>query len=391
MSALAAPAVEATGPADTTGSGRWRRARWPLLVGVLLIAAVVLRVLTQDPTGTGARLDPDGAGRDGARAVTRVLADQGVAVDVARDAAALERARPGADTTVVVSSSEALGPSTVDRLVEAADGARVVVVEPGPALLDLLPLPARTPDPAAGTEEPLGACPDPLFTDLRLVVDARDTVDAVAGSVSCFDRSLVLGPDLVLLGAGDLLTNDQVLRGDNAAIALRLLGARDRLVWYVPDATDLGGEDAVSLRSLLPAPVVPGLTLLGLTMLAVILWRGRRLGRLAIEPLPVVVRALETTLSRGRLYHRIGDRAHTAAVLRRATRRRLAARLGLAGAARGATVPTPVLLAALTARLPGRTDLDDLLADEAPTPAHDRALVDLARALTQLEEEVRRP
>ena len=44
------------------------------------------------------------------------------------------------------------------------------------------------------------------------------------------------------------------------------------------------------------------LWLLGIAMLAVIWWRGRRLGALASEPLPVTVRSLETTEARGRLY-----------------------------------------------------------------------------------------
>ncbi len=38
----------------------------------------------------------------------------------------------------------------------------------------------------------------------------------------------------MLFGADQALTNDQILRADNAAVALRLLGQDDRLVWYVP-------------------------------------------------------------------------------------------------------------------------------------------------------------
>ena len=57
---------------------------------------------------------------------------------------------------------------------------------------------------------------------------------------------------LVLFGADQALTNDQVLRADNAAVALRLLGQDDRLVWYVPSLDDLVGDDGVSLQQ--PAP-----------------------------------------------------------------------------------------------------------------------------------------
>ena len=55
----------------------------------------------------------------------------------------------------------------------------------------------------------------------------------------------------------------------------------------------------------------------------------RRLGRLVREPLPVVVRAVETTERRGRLYRRAGDRARAAAVLRLAPADRLARRLAV--------------------------------------------------------------
>ena len=47
------------------------------------------------------------------------------------------------------------------------------------------------------------------------------------------------------------------------------------------------------------------------------LWRGRRLGPLVVEPLPVVVKAVESTQGRGRLYRRVRDRAHAAGILPR--------------------------------------------------------------------------
>ena len=103
-------------------------------------------------------------------------------------------------------------------------------------------------------------------------------------------------------------------------MALRLLGQRDRLVWYVPEAADLVGDDGVSLRTLLPEWILPGLWIAGATVLALLLWRVRRLGPLVTEPLPVTVKAIETTQSRGRLYRKAGDRAHAAQALRRAAR-----------------------------------------------------------------------
>ena len=65
-----------------------------------------------------------------------------------------------------------------------------------------------------------------------------------------------------------------MLRADNAAVALRLLGQHDRLVWYVPSLDDLVGDDGVSLTTLLPDWLRPGLWLAALAVLALLLWRG---------------------------------------------------------------------------------------------------------------------
>ena len=58
---------------------------------------------------------------------------------------------------------------------------------------------------------------------------------------------------------------------------------------------------------------LPGLWIAGATVVALLLWRVRRLGPLVTEPLPVIVKAIETARSRGRLYRKAGDRAHAAA------------------------------------------------------------------------------
>ena len=173
-------------------------------------------------------------------------------------------------------------------------------------------------------------CVDPLFDGLTVEVDAA----VVYQGGDCFPGDLgavVLRPgdSLMLFGADQAFTNDQVLRADNAAVALRVMGQDRRLVWYVPSLADLAAGEGVSLTSLLPRWIFPGLWVAGLVLVAVVVWRGRRLGALASEPLPVVVRAVETTRSLGRLYRRAGDRAHAADSLRRSARARCAERLRL--------------------------------------------------------------
>jgi len=169
-------------------------------------------------------------------------------------------------------------------------------------------------------------------------------------------------------------------------VALRLLGQDERLVWYVPSIDDLVGDDGVSLQTLLPRWVRPALALLAVVMVTVILWRSRRLGALSTEPLPVVVRAVETTRSLGRLYRRSGDRDHAAESLRRAARSRLTERLRL-----GSTTPADVL-AREVARRTGRTEEEvvGVLGPAGVVPSSDRDLINLARQLTELDREVRR-
>ena len=122
-------------------------------------------------------------------------------------------------------------------------------------------------------------------------------------------------------------------------------------------------------------------------MVTVILWRARRLGALATEPLPVVVRAVETTRSLGRLYRRSGDRDHAAASLRRAAR-------GPAAPSGSGSAPPP-RPTSWSARWPAapadrEDDVAALLGPAGAVPSTDRDLITLARQLAELDREVRR-
>lgn len=377
------PAARPTG----APGGRLRRHRSTLLIGGALLVAVVLAVVVGVGARTSTPMDPDNPGPDGTRAVSRVLADQGVDVAVARGADELDAIGLDASTTVAVVLPEQLGTTTIERLQDAArDAARVVVVGAGPGVSDELGVPG------GGSTVALGAgreadCDDPLLDGLRIEVDSASTYPGG----TCFrgtGGAVVAEPDerLLLLGADQALTNDQVLRADNAAVALRLLGQTDRLVWYVPSVDDLLGDDGTSLESLLPRWLRPGLALALLVAVAVVVWRGRRLGPLASEPLPVVVRAVETTRSLGRMYRRAGDREHAAAALRRAARARLAERLRLGTATPAETVVREV------ARRTGRdpAEVERLLGPDGAVPPTDPDLITLANDLAELDREVRR-
>ncbi len=368
----------------TGGRLRRQRSTVAVLTGLTLAVAVVL-LLGDAGARRGVALDPDNPDPGGAQAVARVLADQGVDVTVARGADALDHTEV-AGATVLVTSTELLGESTIARLVEHTGGARLVLAEPGPgttAALGVSSLPYQV-----TVDEPRPAdCP--AYAGLSVQVDDAVEYPVRGGCFRGAHGALLAEPrpDLVLLGAGELLSNDQVLRADDAAVALRLLGGRDRLVWYVPSLDDLVADDGVSLATLLPRWLRPALWVLALAALALLVWRARRLGPLATEPLPVVVKAIETTRSRGRLYRRAGDRGHAADALRSAARVRAADRLGL-----GARADAPTLVDDV-ARHTGRTraEVEQLLGPTAPPPTTDQHLIALADSLAALDREVRRP
>ncbi|GCD92028.1 DUF4350 domain-containing protein [Nocardioides sp. LS1] len=368
-------------------AGTWvRERRTSFLIAGGLVAALVVVVLLGSGVRTTTPLDPDNPDPAGAQALARVLADHGVDVSVARGADALDAADTGPGTTVLVTSTEQLGASTTRRLLRATGDADLVLAGPGPGTtkafgVSKLPYQVSVGSPRAAD------CSDPTYDGLRLQVDHALEYPLDGGCFPGKHGTLLAEarPGVVLLGAADALDNGEILRADNAAVVLRLLGGHDRLVWYVPSVDDLVGDDGVSLQTLLPRWIRPGLWLGAIAVVALVLWRARRLGPLATEPLPVVVKAIETTRSRGRLYRKAGDRAHAAEALRSAARTRAAERLRLGH-------PDPATLVRDVARHTGRPvgDVEALLGPGARAPGNDHDLIALATQLAALDREVRR-
>ncbi len=386
----APPPVDAVGAEVSTGStgnsGFWRRNRVWFLVGTALALALVVSVwATGSDLEYSAPLDPQNPEPDGAQALAQVLEGQGVEVTIVRSADDLHATRIDERTTVVVTDTDQLAPSTIGRLGRDTTGADVILVDPPPYVL--AEIDARV-EPAYAADLTTGDCTDDRFDRLDLTVDRAAGYHTRDG---CFPSNggfvLAQGPGaIVFFGAGQALSNDQVLRGDNAAVALRLLGRDDRLVWYVPTFADAGDDEAVSLWTFAPGWVAPSLWLAAFSVIAMIWWRGRRMGKLATEPLPVVVRAVETTRSRGRMYRRANDRTYAGVALRAAARRRLTDHLRL-----GRGAPEADVIEAVARHL-GRpaSEIAALLAHQAPVPGSDQGLVQLAQELTDLDREVRR-
>ncbi|MCH1868925.1 DUF4350 domain-containing protein [Nocardioides sp. CFH 31398] len=390
-----APPTPSAGADRTSGARRFLPRRSTVLVVLVVLLTVVLVALTaRDATRTDP-LDPRNPSPSGAQALARVLDDEGVEVDVVRDLEAFERTEVDGGTTVLVTSPYGLGGSVTDRLLEHAADGQLVVAGAGAGAVGIVD-DADTPTFVDGPEDVPADCTGDAsggadLTDLEITVDTAEAYP-FDGCFAVDEGSLLVSPrpGVSVLGADGVLSNEQILRADNAAVALRLLGARERLVWFVPDPADLSAGDSAAPSSLLPPWLGPSLWLLLLTSFVAIYWRARRFGPLVTEPLPVHVKASETTRSRGRLYHRGRDRGHAAGALRRATRERLATRLGIPAAPAAPGAPDPVVLdvARRTARHPA--EVAWLLDPTAPPPESDTELVDLADALAALDREVRR-
>jgi hypothetical protein len=385
-----------------TGSRPSRRTRpgWvtPLIIVIVLLAlSMAVTVLTPDGRGNNDDLDPANPGPSGAQGLAHVLSDHGVKVTVVRSERELLNERVDAATTVVVTGTDRLSGRTARAAQEhAATAASMVLLDPDPEVTTGMGLPASShltdlAEVAAGCQGSV------LGKDFRLALAHRAYTPTVNGSAAttCFPDPADGGgamvslpasagrPSVTLLGDDSLIANEQILESDNAAIALRLFGQTDRLVWYVPSLADITAAESSS-RSTSPPWFRPGVALVTSAVVLLCLWRGRRLGRLVTEPLPVVVRAVETTESRGRMYRKSRDRRRALAVLQLATRRRLAAYLGVSASSDVTSV------AAAAAAVSGRSYQDVLHVLSSPAAHDDSSLLKLANTLRALEKEVRR-
>ncbi|WP_254630712.1 DUF4350 domain-containing protein [Cellulomonas sp. GbtcB1] len=384
--------------ARTRAGARWRRVRWLVVVAVVL-GIGVLAALLPAPTRSATALAPDNPRENGAMALAEVLRDQGVGITYVRSAGAAVAAAD-AGRTLLVTSDWLLSGDQITAL--AGTAADLVLLDPS-YLVDRTvpglttgwsggaqpsPVAASCDDPdaaAAGTISATGAGVTPLGEAAPAGTTLCFPVPGSSPQAFLYATSEADGRRVTVLGDAGLITNARVADEGNAALALRALGRNAELVWYVPSAGDLGADEAGSspgLGDLLP-PVARVLLLQALVVVLVIaLWRGRRLGRVVAERLPVVVRPAETTRGRARLYRTSRSYGHAAASLRAGTAARLARRLGVP---RSAAAPDVVTAVARAARR-DEADVRDLL--YGPPPTSDAGLEHLARRLDQLESEV---
>jgi hypothetical protein len=377
-------AVVGPGAPSPDGPRDGRRSRvlfWLAIVLVGLLLAAVTAAVGSGSGPTDTPLDPGSPTASGSKALVRVLEQRGTTVDVVRDT---DRIDP--DGTVLVDDSAGV-------LSAASD---VVLVSTDPGVLESFRVDAEPAGPVRSTEPvSTAACGIPAARTARSVTPTGSgyTVRAPAGTRCAPDgtgtarvwglvRTDTPAGTVTLVGTTDALRNDTVTTAGNASLALGLLGDADHLSWYVPRA---GSTDAApSLGDLAPPWVPSAIGMLAAVAVAAGVWRGRRLGPLVVESMPVVVRASETTEGRARLYARTRDRTHALDTLRVAALRRVGRALGLP---RSAHVDEVVRRAADATGLPV-AHVGAVLVG-GPTP-DDRALVGGAAAVDDLERTVLR-
>jgi hypothetical protein len=368
---------------------------WILAAAFLVLVAILGIALTGSALSRGTEFSATNPGPIGSMAVAEVLRQQGVDVRVAGSFGSAKSAivaQPDS-TLFLYDSGDFLDEAHLTEITGLARD--VVVLTPGFAQLR-----AVAPEVAqAGTVNRKvlrSDCTLPAVAKADSVngagrgyrVTGKDTVATRclgSGSRAFSLIRLERGPHTItVLGTTDALSNEHVAERGNAALALNLLGANQRLVWYLPTIDDSAAAGAPSIAELTPVWVSSVMALLVIVAIVAAFWRGRRMGPLVVENLPVTVRASETMEGRARLYQRGGARLRALDSLRVGTIARVAAQCGLP---RLAPVDE-VIAAACAVTGADPRQLRSLLLDE--TPRTDRELVRLSDRLLELERSVAR-
>ena len=365
---------------------RGRGARWVAAV-VLVLSLVVLAVLVV--VGTAGRQqadDPRSSLPSGTGALGALLAAEGVEVTTINQVdAAAAAADPG--RTLVVADADELEPAAARRLLTAGWG-KVILLRPYTTALTRFGVRASVGFPGSSSVAP--DCPVEAAQRAGSITVEAVPVSYVAtgpAEFGCYPTAaghVYLGADTAdgvpveLVGGG--IANSELSADGNAAFALNVFGTHGEITWLMARAEQ--ASDSTRPPSLLPPwwPIALGQCALAFVVVAI--WRGRRLGPILSEPIPVRVRAAETVEGHGQLYHRLTARDRAAEALRAGATARLSRAFGHAG--------DPEALSDAVANRTGRdpAEVRGLLVDAVP--GSDDDLVNLARHLDRLEQEARR-
>jgi len=374
------------------GRGKW----W--LIGIGLVVILVATIAATSKPSDYRELSIGNYTDGGARAVAQILGDQGVTVRQFDALARVFVADP-ATTTLVIAGADFLTSAQVesiaayegDVLFIGASDEVLSALDPGlGAAYDFLPEPVEAacddPDAVAAGESRLewSAIAPTGPTDAELCFKGRsDAYGMAVIETPSGTRTVVANPAVY--------QNGSLTAHGNAALALRTAGHHENVAWYLASWTDptlLGTPGQPPSFDVTPDFLPPGfgtaLYALGLAALVAALWKGRRFGPLAVEPLPVVVRASEATRGRARLYRRARAYGRATAALRAASARRVGSRLGVPR-----STSREGMVAAIE-RATGRSPQDVARILYGPPPTSEAEMMSIVDQLDALEGEVHR-
>jgi len=370
-----------------TGADVWRSVRAPVFVitGIVVASVAIFIAIGARTTGP---FSPDSTDRNGAKALSTLLEDHGVDVTGTYDL--VDAQGPGSGRTLLVAAGGSLDRYDWQRI-DRAGWSHLVLIQPSRIALRIF-APGVESAGVLPEDSRSGGCELPAAVKAGTATVTGTTYSIPASADGCYGdgiHSSVVrleenGRIVDIVGTPRSFTNHLLAEDGNAALALNLIGTHPELVWYLPefendDPAEGGGD-----------PVVPPWVryvawMAAFAVLVIAFWRGRRLGPVVPEPLPVIVHAAETTEGRARLYRRSRARDRAAAALRESALGRLQ---GLHGIGRR-TEP-----AAVVATVASRTGRDPMALHHllyGPPPTDDAALLNLSRELDSLTQEVRRP
>ncbi len=354
-------------------------------MGVIAVTAVAAVTAWLTAPRPGGRLDPESTSSAGAHALVTLLRDKGVDVTVAATVTDVEQ---NARTDTLLLTAETYytrGDELMNRLA-AAPGDRLLL-EPTARIREAL-----APGIRVSRADELTNQPD---CDLREANRAGEVQlgysDAYAATgdttlTRCYGGALVRyradDRTITVVGSADFMTNGALLKDGNAALAMNLAGSHPHLIWYAPQRAEGDGSGGSTITDLIPNAVTWIVWQLCFVVVLLAIWRGRRLGPLVAEKLPVIVRSSETVEGRARLYRARRARTQAAESLRSAALQRLTPRLGL-----GTKPDPPMVVSAVAQRCGGdmRTAEHTLF---GPAPTTDAELLNLAHALDNIERQV---
>jgi hypothetical protein len=380
-------------PVGRSAGESWRVLRTPLLVtGAIVLVSIIVMIATA--AQTSGPFSPDSTEPSGARALATLLKNHGVGVtgtELLDDAV-----EPGNGKALLIGPNGSLDRSDWQRIADAG-WSHIILIRPAARALEVLApgVHDATDFLSEGSRQP--DCDLPAAVKAGTVTVSGSTYSAPSSAQACYGDGINhavirLESDsrtVDVVGSARAFTNDQLADDGNAALALNLIGTHSELTWYLPQYESSGVDDNSDGPPLIPPDVRYIGWALAFAVLVVAIWRGRRLGPVVAERLPVIVHAAETTEGRARLYRRSRARDRAAAALRESA-------LGKLHKAHG--IPRRADPTAVVATVAAHTGRDPAMLYEllyGLPPVDDAALMALVEHLSHeldvLTQEVRHP